>query len=48
MVTNRISDIFFLMGILLLIHLYGSVNFDVISLSHLHVQQLGLVSVYHR
>lgn len=47
MVTNRVSDIFFLMGILLIMHLYGSANFDIISLTHLHIQQQSVVTAYH-
>ena len=47
MVTNRVSDIFFLVGILLIMHLYGSVNFDIITLTHLYVQQQHIVSSYH-
>ena len=47
MVTNRVSDIFFLIGILLIMYLYGSVNFDIITLTHLYIQQQHIVSNYH-
>jgi len=47
MVTNRVSDIFFLIGILLIMYLYGSVNFDIIALTHLYIQKTTMVTFYH-
>lgn len=47
MVTNRVSDVFLFIGILLLAQVYGTVNLDLISLAQAHMQVSEATNYYH-
>ena len=47
MVTNRVSDVFLFIGILLLAQVYGTVNLDLIALTQAHMQTSEATNYYH-
>ena len=47
MVTNRVSDVFLFIGILLLAQVYGTVNLDLIALAQAHMQTSESINYYH-